>query len=227
MNILAMDTSTKQYSLAVAVKGALKAYKNVKADKVLSDTIMVNIDKVLSKAGVALAGLDGFAVGLGPGSFTSLRVGLSTVKALAFATKKPVVGVSSLDALAMAVKDKDAAVCTVMDARRGLVYACHYRKKNNVLERDADYQLVDIGKYLKGLKAPGIFVGDALDLYRDSILQSKKCLRLEDGESAFPQARYLLPLALERFRKGQFDDAARLVPIYLYPEDCQVTKSVK
>ena len=83
MLILSIDTSTKHFSLAVSENGTVLGSKSLKSKKVLSSTIIPAIEKVLKKAGVTLDKIDGFAVGLGPGSFTSLRVGVATVKGLA------------------------------------------------------------------------------------------------------------------------------------------------
>src|SRR3989338_3422719 len=134
MNILAFDTSSKHFSLAVAKDGKTLHSRSIFLKKVLSGSIMPAILGILKKAGLTLAKLDGFAVGLGPGSFTSLRVGLSTVKGLAYALKKPVVGIPSLDVLALNVKE-DGQICVVCDAKRNMVYACLYQKKGKELKR--------------------------------------------------------------------------------------------
>src|SRR3989338_9976041 len=108
MNILALDTSTKQFSLAVSVKGKIVAQRNIVLKKVLSSSIIPTIDQMLKRLKMTFKDIDGFVVALGPGSFTSLRVGLSTVKAFALATAKPVLGIPSLDALAQGVQSQSA-----------------------------------------------------------------------------------------------------------------------
>jgi tRNA threonylcarbamoyladenosine biosynthesis protein TsaB len=104
MKILAIDTSTKHLSLAVSDGDKTIASRNVRPRKDLSMTITFDIERVLGKANIRLTDLDGFVVGLGPGAFTSLRVGLSMLKAFVMVTGKPVVGISSLDAIAMNVR---------------------------------------------------------------------------------------------------------------------------
>ena len=91
--ILNLDTSSKKFILAVSNGEKVLASSQTKPGKVLSDSIIPLVDKILKKAGVKLKGLNAFAIGLGPGSFTSLRVGVSTVKALSLATGKPVIGI--------------------------------------------------------------------------------------------------------------------------------------
>ena len=129
MKIFALDTSTtNHFSLAIVDGDKILASQNSTSNKVLSSSIIGYIGDVLKKAKVKLSDIDGFAVGLGPGSFTSLRVGVSTVKALAFATSKPLIGIVSHDVLAMNVQ-KNSQVCVVTDAKRQLVYGCLYEKK--------------------------------------------------------------------------------------------------
>ena len=228
MNLLAIDTSTKNLSLAVTKKGKVVKFRNVKLTRPLSSSIMPNIKKILDSAEITLSKLDGFAVGLGPGSFTGLRVGLSTIKGLAFATNKPVVGISSLDVLAMNIKEDHAQICTLCDAKRNLVYACLYEKKGSILKRKSSYVLENIDAILKKIKGEVIFIGDGVKLFRKDIQKATSISPIFiDGELALPWARCLAPLALEKFQKGQKDDIAQLVPLYLYPAHCQVRNRIK
>ncbi|MBU0467809.1 MAG: tRNA (adenosine(37)-N6)-threonylcarbamoyltransferase complex dimerization subunit type 1 TsaB [Candidatus Omnitrophica bacterium] len=140
MRILSIDTSTKHFSLAVSENEKVLSSKNLKSKKVLSSTIIPAIEQVLKKAGVTLSQIDGFAVGLGPGSFTGLRVGVSTVKGLAYATNKPIVGIPSLDVLALNIKRKNAQVCTICDAKRNMVFGCVYDKEGlNIKKKNRLY----------------------------------------------------------------------------------------
>lgn len=228
MNLLAIDTSTKNLSLAVAKNGKVVKFRNTKLVRPLSSSIMPSIKGILDSAGIPLAKLDGFAVGLGPGSFTGLRVGLSTIKGLAFATNKPIIGISSLDVLAMNIKDDQAQICTLCDAKRNLLYACLYSKKGSVLKKKGDYVLKSIDEVLKKVTGKVIFIGDGVKLYRDDINKVKRISpTFVNGKLTLPQARCLIPLALEKFQKGRKDNIAALVPLYLYPEHCQVQNRSK
>ena len=224
MNLLAIDTSTKHFSLAVAGDGKVLRYRSIFLKKVLSDSIMPAIEGILKKSGLTLAKIDGFTVGLGPGSFTSLRVGLATVKGLAFATRKSVVGIPSLDVLAMNVKD-DGQVCAVCDAKRNMVYACLYQKKGDALKRKSKYLLADIKDVLKQIKGEVIFVGDGVPLFRETIEKTAGVKARFAGEKQmYPRAKHLVTLALKRFEAKDYDSAESIVPLYLYPEDCQVAR---
>ena len=228
MNILAIDTSTKDLSLAVAKKGKVVKFRNTKLKRPLSSSIIPSIKGILDSAGISLGNIDGFAVGLGPGSFTGLRVGLSTIKGLAFVTNKPIIGISSLDALALNIEEDHVQICTLCDAKRNLVYACLYEKKGSLLKRKSDYVLESIDKVLSRIKGKTSFIGDGVKLFRDDINKAKNISPVFIHEQCIsPQARRLIPLALEKFRKGQKDDVGQLVPLYLYPAHCQVQKGPK
>jgi len=222
MNLLSIDTSTKNLSLAVSQDEKILKFRNMKLDRPLSSSIMPGIKGIL---GDGLAKLDGFAVGLGPGSFTSLRVGLATVKGLALATGKPVAGVSSLDVLAMGIQKEKVQVCVLCDAKRNLVYACFYEKQGLVLKRKSEYLLAGIGDVLKKIKGEVTFIGDAVKLFKNDIGRAKGIRPSFSSEKhVFPQAKFLALLALQRFCEGKTDDINQLVPLYLYPDHCQVRK---
>lgn len=223
MKILALDTSSKTFSVAVMADGKVLAKKDVVLEKILSDSIIPTIDKVLAKAKVPLSKLDGFAVGLGPGSFTSLRVGVSTVKALSFATGKPVVGISSLDVIAQGVLSRSLAenIVVVSDAKRNLVYAASYRVKNGVLVRTGKYLLEPIEQVFAGIKGRTFLTGDGIGLFKEEI-RRKKGIVLAGEKFWHPQAVHLSELAERKFLKKEYNDVDSLVPLYLYPEHCQV-----
>ncbi len=228
MKILSLETSTKTFSLAVSDHQKILASRHFKLTKVLSSSIIPAINGILKKSRLALKDLDGFAIGLGPGSFTSLRVGLSTVKGLSFATGKPIVGISSLDVLAMnAPSTVGASICVACDARRNLVYSCFYRRSKNGLERTSEYFLAEIDEILNKIKGTAFFVGDGVGLYKEKIVargqQSSRNL-LAQEKDWYPHARYLAELATPRFVKKEFDSVDEIVPLYLYPEDCQIQK---
>lgn len=232
MNILAIETSSKNFSIAVAKDGRVVRYRNMILDKVLESSIIPAVDQILKKAGVKLSAVDGFAVGLGPGSFTSLRVGVSTVKALSLSTGKPVVGVPSLDVIAANVSGETCdEICVVTDARRGMVYAGLYKKANGAIERKSELMLTTIQDVLDRVHGTTLFVGDAVALYRKPIedayaasaQKGTTCRAVFAPEkSAVAQAAKLSELACRRFSKKVYDDNGALVPVYLYAQDCQV-----
>ena len=209
-------------------------------DKVLEHSIIPAVDRLLESAGVPFKKLDAFAVGLGPGSFTSLRVGLASVNAFAMAIAKPVVGVPGLDVIARGAAGLPCdEICVLSDARRGMVYAAIYGSTrlttggstSKGLKRTSDHMLCDIKTVLDKVHGKTLFTGDGVGLYRNDII----CAYKECGSTVCkpvfapqklwsPQAKRLAQIAFERLAAKDYDDMERLVPLYLYPADCQVQK---
>lgn len=181
------------------------------------------IDKVLQKSEIKLKQLDAFVIGRGPGAFTSLRVGMATIKAMAYAIQKPVLGVSSLDAIAMNIKGDCENICVAADARRQMVYAATYNKKDAKLTRTSDYMLLPVKDLLKTIPKNCTFVGDGAALYKNEIVQRKHMINANE-KLYTPNAKQFLTLTQERIKNKEFDDLDALEPLYLYPEDCQVQK---
>ena len=235
MKILALETSTKRFGLAISDGKKVLTQRNIVLKKVLSSSIIPAIDQMLKRLKITLKDIDGFAIGLGPGSFTSLRVGLATVKAFALTLEKPVVGISSLDVLANNVKDKPVdQVCVIVDARRNMVYASIYEKKGDCLDRSSEYMLTALDNVLDQVKGNTLFIGDGLSLYRENIVKAYReaakkhktsCKPLFTEEKFwYPRAGELAKIANERFEAKDPDSIEKLVPLYLYPEDCQVSR---
>jgi tRNA threonylcarbamoyladenosine biosynthesis protein TsaB len=252
MYFLSFETSTKVFSLALSQDAKVLRSRSLKTDTILEDVILPAMDGLLKAAKVKFAQLDGFAIALGPGSFTSLRVGLSTVKAFALGTGKPVVGIPTMDIIAYPFchsretpscrvfpkvignpEKKYDEICVVLDARREKVYACLYGPDGR---RKSDYLLTTIDDILDKVHGKTLFVGDALGLYRPAIEEACRkyakaknnacqCLLAEE-KYGYPQAKVMAALAFERFKNQQYDDAATLLPLYLYPQDCQVKTNV-
>lgn len=232
MNLLALDSSTKTFSLAVARDAEIIRTRNIRLKGVLSSSIIPRIDRILRNAGLSLKEIDGFVLGRGPGSFTSLRVGVTTVKALAYAVQKPVVSVSSLDAIALNLTPPPASrVAVIVDARRRKVYACLYQRKGEHLVRKTSYLLVPIQEFLDKISADVHFTGDGLMPYGQEIRMWADRHHVKDRvfyapeKDWVPKAAHLVPLGFQRLRAGRGEDIDRLEPLYLYPKECQVVRS--
>ena len=231
MYFLSIESSSKHFAIAISKDDKVIRFRNYATSNVLEDAIIKHLDKILLAAKLKLNHIDAFAIGLGPGSFTSLRVGLSTVKAFAMALNKPIVGISSLEMIAQAVADEDCdQICVLIDARRKMVYSVIYQKTANGLKQQGKYQLSDIGVVLDQVKGCTLFVGDGLSLYRQDIEAAYKksnnsCQALFANEQqGRPDIRQLAHLAWKRLQASRTDDLGKILPIYLYPSDCQVSK---
>ncbi|TAN61392.1 tRNA (adenosine(37)-N6)-threonylcarbamoyltransferase complex dimerization subunit type 1 TsaB [bacterium] len=227
MNLLAIDTSTKYFSLAVAKDDKITARFHKPIGPGLSRLILPIIDRQLKKAGIPLNKIDCFAVGLGPGSFTGLRVGIAAIKGLAFARALPVAGIISLDVLALTQAKRDGAyICPIIDAKRKLIYSALYRRGES-LKRISKYLLVSAEDLLKaiGRKDKVYFSGDAISLYRNEIVGKLGGAAVFTEESFwYPGPRELVSLAREKIRNKELDNPDKIVPFYLYPKECQISR---
>jgi tRNA threonylcarbamoyladenosine biosynthesis protein TsaB len=127
MKLLAVESATLSGGVALLEDDRLLGEITLNIAITHSERLMFAVDRLLADCGLAPADLDGLAVSVGPGSFTGLRVGLATVKALAMALDLPVAPVPTLDALAARLPFADAPVCPILDARKGEVYFSLYR----------------------------------------------------------------------------------------------------
>ena len=234
MNILAIDTSSQYLSLVIAENERVLVRYFEPLGRELSSKLVPIIDSSLKKAKLSLKNIDYFGAGLGPGSFTALRIGLSAMKGLVFPFNKPIAGVSSLDVLASSVKSvaaafmpltKEETICPVMDARRGLLYCAVYNFKNGRMYRKSRYLLVSIDDLLERIKTGKriTFTGDALALYQ-GIIRDKLGKRCEFAkeDAWYPLPENLLARVREKIRAGKLTDSYKLAPVYLYPKECQV-----
>ncbi|MCA9399886.1 MAG: hypothetical protein KC618_09055, partial [Candidatus Omnitrophica bacterium] len=108
--------------------------------------------------------------------------------------------------------------------KRKMIYGCQYQKRKGLLEKTGNYELTDIKDFLKSVKTKSIFIGDGANLYSADIRSSSKCSSIYQDRVGFPQVKYVFPLVYEKFQRKAYEDPAALIPIYLYPEDCQVKK---
>ena len=131
MRVLTLDTSGAPISAAVAADGRVDAFFYVRANKTHAEGLMPCVNAILAELGCDTGNFDAFAAVCGPGSFTGLRIGISAIKAFAYANRKKAVGISTLDALAYNIGDRpESYICPVMDARNGNVYQAIYATDN-------------------------------------------------------------------------------------------------
>lgn len=220
--LLAIETSTRQLGVALLKGEELVASYELLADYPHAVELPGAVTRVLQEAGASLKALEGIVVDIGPGSFTGLRIGMAFVKGLCFPTKLPVIGVSSLDVLAAGVPYAALPVCPLLDAKQGNLYAARYRLEGATPKRETDYVLGPVDEALALITPPAILLGDGCARYRDRILARCPTAQFATQELWLPRAATLARLGGARLLRGERDDASRLVPMYLYPQDCQV-----
>jgi len=221
LKILALDTATKRLTLAVS-DGTKSGEFNLEVGRKLSGLLELIIKRVVEAAGLDLKSIDYFAVGLGPGSFTGMRIGLACVKGLAWALNKPVVGVSTLDILAQNVKDEGKQIIPAVDAKRDLIYCSVYKISNGKCRRIRPYMLVNLKEFLKIAGRQSVILGDAIGIYKESFLKNIEGVKLLEKELWWPRAHNLITLCLDRIKEKKISNTFNIKPIYLYPKECQI-----
>lgn len=216
MKILALDTSTTHLSLAIMDGEKVLAAFHEKVDRNHSSLLVPMIDKVLKKARVKIGDIGGFCIGVGPGSFTGLRIGVATVKGLAYSSRKPVVTVPTFDAVAMNAAGFEGVICVVLDARKNKVYAALYKSDRKGIKKISKYLLLPASDLLHLLEKY-----DKLYLLGDgvSLLGGSKA----GTDNWYPRAEILGKLAVGSFRKKKFVTPEKLEPMYLYSKECDIT----
>lgn len=225
MNVLGLDTSTARLALAIVNEQGLVAELHTTEAGRHSARLAPMIQALLKMARLELGQVDGFAVGIGPGSFTGLRVGVTTMKALALSTGHPIVGVPTLDALAHQVSYWTGLVCPILDAKRGLVYAAIYQTKAGKVKRASRYRVIAVPELVKACRGSTLFVGDGIPLYQSVIRKMlNSCAQFADPALWCPQGSVIARLGREALVRGERDAVDDLVPLYIYPKDVQVRK---
>jgi tRNA threonylcarbamoyladenosine biosynthesis protein TsaB len=223
MKILALDTATKSCSVALTDNGSLSAELTINKDQTHSKHLMELIHSVFGIAGFGLSDVDGFAVTIGPGSFTGLRIGISTIKGLAHALSKPVVGISSLKALAWQCADQSHLICPFLDARKGEVYWATYRFDATRLTQKTAARATAPEAAVENIREPCVFIGNGVQLYRKQIETAL-------GSFAYfvPKAHQILRassiafLSMERFKAKDTDEILSLIPEYIRKSDAEL-----
>ena len=197
--LLAVDTTAATATAALYRDGTLVVEREADAGKKHAETVLPLIDTILEENGVTIAQIDQFAVDIGPGSFTGVRIGVSLVNALAFASGKTVIPVNSLFTLACSVGETEKPVCALIDARNGNAYAALYQAGRTIIEPCA----VEIEPFCAELPEGTMLVGD-----------------VKTEHKAFPRAAFVGLAALRQEAQA----IAEAEPLYLRPSQAERTK---
>jgi tRNA threonylcarbamoyladenosine biosynthesis protein TsaB len=220
--ILNLDTSTQVCSVALSSEGTLLGMLESHDEKSHSRQLGVFIKTLLEENGLETSGLDAVAVSMGPGSYTGLRIGVSTAKGIAYGSDIPLIGVRTLDALVSGAlenedilraieKNRSSLLCPMIDARRMEVYTALYSSSGKVI-RDISAEIIDRDSYSEQLEAgPTIFFGNGAAKCRQKIDHPNA--RFIDGIDT--TARNMISLAEESCLQEKFEDVAYFEPFYL------------
>jgi tRNA threonylcarbamoyladenosine biosynthesis protein TsaB len=218
MKLLAIETATDACSAALWRDGRITDHCE-HAPQRHAELILPMVDALLAEAGLKVAELDAIAFGRGPGSFTGLRIAAGVAQGLAFAAGKPVIGISTLAALAQGVASQGSRVLAALDARMGEVYWGLYQADAAGLMRLAGAEMVCPPERVSVPEEPGwIGAGNGWRAHSAALRARVGAQVSQVLDDTLPRAGALLPLAVDAYLAGQVQPAEAAVPVYLRDE---------
>lgn len=227
MKILALETSAKAVSAAITENGKVLASGYQDTGLTHSRTLMPIVEHILKNAGMKIADIDAVAVANGPGSFTGIRIGVSAAKGLAFGADKPVIGVSTLAAMARNLAFADGLIICAMDARRNQVYNALFSAENGTITRltpDRAISLPDLAQEVQVIPGPKMVVGDGGQLCYTALTEAGIPCRLAPPHLVMQNAMSVALEAEGLVAEEQLLTAQELQPVYLRPAQADLLK---
>ena len=217
--IILIETSTSLCSVALAENGNITAYRESSAPKAHASLTAVFVQEVLEEKGIKLSDCDAICVSMGPGSYTGLRVGVSTAKGLCFGSGKPLLAVGTLDTLVAQASAEETAsaagvnfkyIIPMIDARRMEVYSAVFEAGKGQITKTTP-TIVDENSYAEYLKqGPVLFIGDGAGKCADAIKHPNAHFC-----QCNPKASAMLTPAMQAYNEKRFEDVAYFEPFYL------------
>ncbi len=216
--ILCIETATSVCSVALSKSGTLIGHKETQIRNSHAEIITVFIDQLIKESGLDYSGLSAVAVSKGPGSYTGLRIGVSTAKGLCYALDIPLISIPTLLTMSIGAEKKfddqegfPVLFCPMIDARRMEVYSAIY-DKNLKQVRETKAEIITTDSFSKELETNRmVFFGDGAAKCKDIIVHSNAVFY----DDIFPSAQNMINLAYAAFQNRQFEDVAYFEPYYL------------
>ena len=224
MIVLGIESSTFQSSVALGSEQEIVASAVVSRGASADEFLLPAIKFLLDETRLGYNNISGIAVGIGPGLFTSMRVGVSTAKTLAQALSVPIVGIPSLDVLGFDFRYSDRLICPVLDAKRSEVFFALYRQVPGGITRVSDYSVGAVDHLAAEIQSRIdniLLVGNGALLYH-SALDDVRRVEFGSMANAFPQASSLVELALPRFFREDYDSLFEVEPMYMRRSDAEI-----
>lgn len=229
MKVLAIETSTYSGSIAVSDDEEILGEFSFNIGPSHSEKLIPSIEWLLGELDMEKSDLNGIAVSYGPGSFTALRVGISTAKGIAFSLDIPVVAASSLELLAMNLPFSRYQICPLIDAKKGEFFTALFRSPDGRVERITEDAMLSPESLSEIIKEKTIFIGEDALLYRDFLednhvrQEGRENLVLCPPDLNYPRASSLALYGARRIREGSTDDVIGLAPYYMRKPDAELT----
>lgn len=215
MKILAIDTATDVCGIAITEDKQLITEYRSNFKRAHAEKLIDSIDKVLADGNLSIKDLDGIAISIGPGSFTGLRIGLSVVKGLTFATNVPVVSVITLDALAHQALFWNHQICPLLKAQADEAYTALYRVKEFNLQRISEYRLITLNDLTNLFTKKTLIINNGMKNLKHYISKFKNnFISLAPEEMTLISGVSVAQLGSEKLKKGEIEDIETLEPFY-------------
>ncbi|OGW36380.1 MAG: tRNA (adenosine(37)-N6)-threonylcarbamoyltransferase complex dimerization subunit type 1 TsaB [Nitrospirae bacterium RBG_13_39_12] len=228
MKILSIETSTMLGGIAIIDdKSGLIAEARLNVKSTHSERLMTEIAHILKQSGLEVSDIDVFAVAIGPGSFTGLRIGLSAVKGFSYVSGKPIVAVPTLEALAWHFPYCRYPVCTMLDARKKEVYSALFKWENDGFIRLIEEVSINVSMLLEDRKFLSdekvVFTGEGVLLYRDKIKEvlNEKAI-FATADKLVPSPANVARIGMIKAEKGEFSEPVSLVPLYIRKSEAEI-----
>jgi len=214
--ILGIETSTPQTTVALGGDRGLVASGLLQSSRANHEVVIPTATELLRWAGLDLSSVTGIAVGLGPGLFTGMRVGIVTAKTLAQVLGVPVVGIASLDLVAFAYRYAQRLICATVDAKRREMFYAFYRPVPGGVTRETPIEVASastLAAELEARKEDVLVAGNGALVYRRPLEDAGSHVEIASAANAFPAAGALVELAVPRFQREEFDRVYDLQPV--------------
>ncbi|WP_295669748.1 tRNA (adenosine(37)-N6)-threonylcarbamoyltransferase complex dimerization subunit type 1 TsaB [uncultured Mucilaginibacter sp.] len=216
--LLQIETATTSCSVALAKDGIVLGLKQINQRNIHAEVITLFVEELLISAGLKYDELDAIAVSSGPGSYTGLRIGISTAKGLCFALDKPLIAIETLESMAYGLinsygaLDNHMLLCPMIDARRMEVFTAVFTAKGVKIKPTAA-EIIDVNSFNELLEINKmLFFGDGAEKCREVLGAHPNAGFLPDFVNS---ATHLTQKALEKFRNRAFENVAYFEPYYL------------
>ncbi len=220
MLIIGLDTTSQSGSVSLINENKILGECLFNVGPRHSENVVSSLEWLLDTLNIEKREIEALAVSIGPGSFTSIRVGVTIAKSLAYSMKIKIVGVSSLEVLAMNIPQTGMNICSMLDAKRNEVYSAIYKYNNNLLTSTRDEKVGSVEALLNDIKVPTVFVGDGSVIYKKELANSRNSILVSDNFNIVRSSNCAL-LGIVKLNDGNSDDVMGLVPNYLRKTDVE------
>lgn len=224
MKILGIDTSSEVATIAVMDENKLIGEYTINHKKTHSQKLMPMIEEMLRSCEISVDDIDLIGVAIGPGSFTGLRIGVATAKAMAHVRNIPIASINTLESLAFNMNLSKGIIYPILDAQRNQVYTCKFTWENNTMVALEDISVKDIDSLLEEIKEryeEAIVLGEAADLYKDKF-EGLKNVYISPNSHKLAKASSICELALQKYNKGEVSNCYEISPFYIRKSQAEV-----